>query len=143
MNNIDGTTNQTGLVRHYYDFRLKMGEQETIQHFYIGGIGMDRFILGFPWLQEFNPPINWTKRKVEGPHLTVSTTNHTLEQEAAERLKIEAAIWGSTLKNNGKLEEGDKLIIRVCATHFAQEWAIKAHNASKELSAEGLPGEYK
>ena len=97
MNNIDGTTNQTGLVRHYYDFRLKMGEQETIQHFYIGGIGMDRFILGFPWLQEFNPPINWTKKKVEGPHLTVSTTNRTLEQEAAERLKIEAAIWGNTV----------------------------------------------
>ena len=47
MNNMDGTTNQTGLVKHFYDFRLKMEEQETIQRFYIGGIGTDRFILGF------------------------------------------------------------------------------------------------
>ena len=31
MNNVDGTTNQTGLVKHYYNFRLKMGEQEAIQ----------------------------------------------------------------------------------------------------------------
>ena len=84
MNNVDGTTNQTGLVKHFYDFCLKMGEQEAIQRFYIGGIGTDRFILGFPWLQEFNPQINWMKRKVEGPHLTISTTNHTLKQEAAE-----------------------------------------------------------
>ena len=84
MNNIDGTTNQTGLVKHYYDFRLKMGENETIQRFYIGGIGMDRFILGFPWLQEFNPSIDWTRKKLTGPHLTVSTTNRTMEQEAAE-----------------------------------------------------------
>ena len=61
MNNVNGTTNQSGLVQHYYDFRLKMGEQEAIQQFYIGGIGADRFILGFPWLQEFNPQINWTK----------------------------------------------------------------------------------
>ena len=75
MNNVDGTTNRTGLVKHFYDFRLKMGEQETIQRFYIGGIGTDRFILGFPWLQEFNPRINWTTKKVEGPHLTISTTN--------------------------------------------------------------------
>ena len=58
MNNINGTTNQSGLVRHYYDFCLKMGEQEAIQRFYIGGIGTDHFILGFPWLQEFNPQIN-------------------------------------------------------------------------------------
>ena len=30
MNNVDGTTNQTGLVKHYYDFHLKMKEQEAI-----------------------------------------------------------------------------------------------------------------
>ena len=84
MNNIDGTMNQTGLIKHYYDFCLKMGEHETIQRFYIGGIGTDCFILGFPWLQEFNLPINWTKCRVEGPHLTIFTTNRTLEQEAAE-----------------------------------------------------------
>ena len=89
MNNVDGTTNQTGLIKHFYDFRLKMGDQEAIQRFYIGGIGTDRFILGFPWLQEFNLQINWTKKKVEGPYLTVSTTSCTLEQEAAERLKLQ------------------------------------------------------
>ena len=31
MNNVDGTTNQAGLVKHFFDFCLKMGEQETIQ----------------------------------------------------------------------------------------------------------------
>ena len=143
MNNVDGTTNQMGLVKHFYDFRLKMGEQEAIQCFYIGGIGTDRFILGFPWLQEFNLQINWTKKKVEGPHLTILTTNRMLKQEATEWLKIKAAILGNTLKNNGKLEEGDELVMRVHATHFAQEWAIKAHDMSKELSSNSLPEEYK
>ena len=79
---------------------------------------------------------------MEGPHLTVSTTNQTLEQEAAERLKIKAAIWGSTLENNRKLE-GDELIMKICATHFAQEWAIKAYDTGKELSSDSLPDEYK
>ena len=97
MNNVNGTTNQSGLVQHYYDFQLKMGEPEAIWHFYIGGIGVDRFILGLSWLQEFNPPIDWTKKKLKGPHLTISTTNKILEEEEAKQLGIEAAIWGSTL----------------------------------------------
>ena len=84
MNNIDGTTNQSGLIKHYYDFCLKMGEHKAIQHFYIRGIGVDHFILGFPWLQKFNPLIDWKRRKLEGPHLTISTTNKTLKSEAAE-----------------------------------------------------------
>ena len=95
MNNVDKTTNQS--VKHYYNFSLKMGEHEAIQRFYIGGIGVDHFILGFPWLQEFNPSINWMKWKLEGPHLTISTTNRMLEDEAAKQLKIEAAILGNTL----------------------------------------------
>ena len=128
MNNVDGTLNQSGLVRNYYNFCLRMEDHETIQRFYIRGIGMDRFILGFPWLQEFNPQINWAKWKVEGPHLAISTTHRTLENEMAKRLKIEAAIWGNTLKNNGKIEEGDELIMRIQATHFAQEWVIKAND---------------
>ena len=66
-----------------------------------------------------------------------------LESEVAEQLKIEAAIWGNTLKNNGSLEEGDELVMRVQATHFTQEWAIKAHNQSKEPSLTDLPEEYR
>ena len=143
MNNIDRSLNQSGLVKHYYNFCLKMGEREVIQQFYIGGIGTDHFILGFPWLQEFNPPINWTKQKIEGPHLTISTTNRMLENEVAKQLKIEAAIWGNTLKHNRSLEEGDELVMRVQATHFAQEWAIKAHDQSKEPSLANLPEEYR
>jgi hypothetical protein len=33
--------------------------------------------------------------------------------------------------------------MRVHATHFAQEWAIKAHNSNKEPSLTNLPDEYK
>ena len=47
------------------------------------------------------------------------------------------------LKNNGKLEEGDKLVMKIRATHFTQEWVIQAHDTSKELSSDSLPEEYK
>jgi hypothetical protein len=101
MNNVDGTTNQTGLIQHYYDFKLQMGDHEAIQRFYIGGIRTDRFILGFPWLQEFNPNINWTKKKHLGPPLTISTTTRTLGEQTAEQIAAEAAIWAQSLQISG------------------------------------------
>jgi hypothetical protein len=118
MNNIDGTTNQTGLIQHYYDFKLKMGDHETIQHFYIGGISSDRFILGFPWLQEFNLRINWTKKVHLGPPLTISTTMKTLGEQTAKWIKAEVAIWAQSLQASGDFKEGDELVMNVRAVHF-------------------------
>jgi hypothetical protein len=142
MNNIDGTTNQQGLIHHYYDFELRMGDHKTIQRFYIGGIGTDRFILGFPWLQEFNPQINWMKKICLGPPLVVSTTNKTLGELRAEQMMEEAAIWGQSLRDSGDLVEGNE-IIYAQAAHFAQEWAIQASKQQAETTMNDLPSEYK
>jgi hypothetical protein len=32
--------------------------------FYITGLGQDRAILGFPFLQDFNPEINWDTKNI-------------------------------------------------------------------------------
>jgi hypothetical protein len=142
MNNVDGTTNQTGLIQHYYDFKLRMGDHEAIQRFYIRGIGTDHFILGFPWLQEFNLNINWMKKKHLGPPLTISTTTKTLGEQMAEQIMAEAAIWAQSLQASGDFKEGDKLIMNVRAVHFAQEWAIQANKQRKETTIRDLPIEY-
>ena len=41
--------------------------------FYITNLGDDRVILGYPWLRDFNPKINWTTGKLEGPLVEVET----------------------------------------------------------------------
>jgi hypothetical protein len=143
MNNVDGTTNQQGLIRHYYNFKLRMGDHETIQRFYIGGIGADRFILGFPWLQEFNPRINWTKRTCLGPPLIISMTTKTLGEQTAEQIIEEATIWGQSLRDSGSLEDDDEIIMNVRAIHFAQEWAIQANKQKGETTLNDLPPEYR
>jgi hypothetical protein len=142
MNNVNGTTNQMGLIQHYYDFKLKMGDHEAIQHFYIGRIGTDRFILGFPWLQEFNLDINWTKKKHLGPPLTISTTTRTLGEQTVEQITAEAALWVQSLQASGDFEEGDELVMNVWAVHFAQEWAIQANKQKRETTIKDLPMEY-
>jgi hypothetical protein len=74
MHNVDGTNNQAGLVQSYLDLKVKRGEQEELLRFFVANIATDRFILGFPYLHEFNPPIDWTKGKVLGPHTSILTT---------------------------------------------------------------------
>ena len=56
--NVDGTENRSGRITHYYDFTVQQGKQESIQCFYIANLGKHQFILGYPWLEQFNPIIN-------------------------------------------------------------------------------------
>jgi hypothetical protein len=40
---------------HFCVLKTKLGEKEKAQKFYIMDLGKDRIILGFPWLEEYNP----------------------------------------------------------------------------------------
>ena len=37
-----------------------------LQKFYITNLGRDQLILGYPWLQELNPQINWPMGTFDG-----------------------------------------------------------------------------
>jgi hypothetical protein len=37
-------------------------------------LGRDRMILGYPFLWEFDPQINWTNGKLEGGDVTLQST---------------------------------------------------------------------
>jgi hypothetical protein len=50
----------------------KLGEMEQCLQFFVTDLGKDRMILGYPWLQKFNPTINWTDRELKG-RLSVQT----------------------------------------------------------------------
>jgi hypothetical protein len=57
--NVDGTENQGGIISKSCVLRVWRGEQQIAQWFYVTNLGQDRVILGYPWLWEFNPDINW------------------------------------------------------------------------------------
>ena len=41
--------------------------------FYVTNLGSDQTILGYPWLRDFNPDIDWPTRKLKGPQVEVKT----------------------------------------------------------------------
>ena len=67
--NVDGTLNKKGTIKHYINLDLDIfGQKQMIQYWYITGLGKQKMILGFAWLQKHNPIINWQTRTFEWQH---------------------------------------------------------------------------
>ena len=57
--NVDGTINKKGTIKHYINLELEVfGQPQTIR-LLVTGLGKQKILLGFPWLQKNNPLINW------------------------------------------------------------------------------------
>ena len=57
--NVDGTLNKTGTIRKYVDFPMIINGKKTMERLLVTGLGKLKIILGFPWLSEQNPVIDW------------------------------------------------------------------------------------
>jgi hypothetical protein len=57
--NVDGTENKKGIITTYVNLDLVVNGRKTRERLFVTGLGRERIILGFPWLTEQNPDINW------------------------------------------------------------------------------------
>jgi hypothetical protein len=57
--NVDGTENKRGTIKQYVDLSFTIDGKSQTQQLFLTGLRKQRIILGFPWLQEQNPIINW------------------------------------------------------------------------------------
>ena len=57
--NVDGTENKRGTIKYYANLNLEINGRKMTMELLVTGLGKERIILGFPWLQEQNPDINW------------------------------------------------------------------------------------
>ena len=60
--------------------------QIQVQQFYVANLGTNHFILGFPWLYEFNPKIDWRRHTANGLPLHLCPTTKTAEDTLAANL---------------------------------------------------------
>ena len=65
--NVDGTLNKTGTIRKYVDFPMIINGKKTREWLLVTGLGKRKIILGFPWLNEQNPVIDWKLGTVSFP----------------------------------------------------------------------------
>ena len=134
--NVDRTENLQGKLQHYCLLRVKRGDQESLQKFFITSLGGDCAILGYPWLRTFTPSIDWKSGRVLGPKIVIETALYKWAREKEIRCIVAA------VRANDVWEEGDEIICHLAPlpTHAAQEWAI-ATNKKKQTTNE-LPQQY-
>jgi hypothetical protein len=85
---VDGSEHKQGKLTEYTDLILKLGEQWRKQRFYIATLGHNWAILRFPFLNKFNPDIDWAKGEIVG-HRGVQIKQ---EQEPWEDILIQI-LW--------------------------------------------------
>ena len=71
--NVDKTLNTNGSITQSCDLYVNRGNKKVRQQFYVTNLGKNEIILGYPWLREFNPEINWQMTNVLGPCTTLET----------------------------------------------------------------------
>jgi len=65
--NVDGTLNKRGTIVHFVKTNVKIGGRTQEIWFLVSGLGRQKVILGFPWLEKENPAIDWKKATLEWP----------------------------------------------------------------------------
>ena len=63
--NIDGTLNKAGSITHRAQLQVTFGKETRTIDFFITDLGQDRAVLGFPFLRDFNPNINWNEGTIK------------------------------------------------------------------------------
>ena len=70
--NVDRTKNKKGMITSFVELDAWINGEQMNLWLLVTGLGKQKIILGFPWLHEYNPEINWktgdfTWQKAEKP----------------------------------------------------------------------------
>jgi hypothetical protein len=57
--NVDGTPNKKGKITSFVDLNIEVNNQQMKVRLLVAGLGKQKIIFGFPWLNEYNPNIDW------------------------------------------------------------------------------------
>ena len=66
--NIDGSSNKAGQISEVVDVVLWYKTHSERMLLAISGLGKQSMILGYDWLKDHNPRIDWEKGEVEMTH---------------------------------------------------------------------------
>ena len=133
VRNVDGTSNSAGSIKYFCWLKVRIAKRERRMKFFLTNLGNDRFILGYPFLKEFNPKIDWEKAQLLDRKFEIKTMGFRQAQEKVQRFQ------NAAIQKCGKPMEGLALYLR--KTTISQKMAQEGRKA-KEPDKIELPKEY-
>jgi hypothetical protein len=106
--NVDGSNNKAGQITHECQLKMNYGGKELEQRFFVSDLGADHALLGYPFLREFNPKINWAKGQLQEAKgvIVQSAQNSTIRWSAAKEV---LRIQRDAIKQMGKPKKGEAI----------------------------------
>ena len=83
--NVDRSINQAGKITHFTHIRTKIGKDLYLIQLLVTNIGKHNIILGLPWLQEYNPVIDWKRGTMTIPERTRKAYQDHYEEKLHKR----------------------------------------------------------
>ena len=85
--NVDGTANEAGSICEVVDTVLRYRDHAERAHFAVTGLGNQDMILGYSWLREHNPEVDWSMGEVRMSRCPsrCSTCRTEIKQERHKR----------------------------------------------------------
>jgi len=88
--NVDGSPNEAGQISEVVDIVLYYKTHSERMLLAVSGLGKQSLILGYDWLKDHNPRIDWEKGEVEMTHCPLRCEGgHTLQKEQTRQKRIE------------------------------------------------------
>jgi len=88
--NVDGSPNEAGQISDVVDVVLRYKTHSERMLLAISGLGKQSLILGYDWLKDHNPKINWEKGEVEMTCCPLRCEGgHALQKEQTRQKRIE------------------------------------------------------
>ena len=134
VHNVDGTENRLGHIKYYCWLRIIHDKREKLQRFFLTDLGKDRMILGYPFLREFNPPIDWTKGQLMRGGVELQSTKF---KHVKGFLKRAHKVFIKT----GVLPEKVELFLR--KSSLAADWEKRERKRETLPALKGIPEEFR
>lgn len=90
VHNVDRTENQNGEIQYYCWLKVRLGGRSEKMRFYLTNLGKDRFILGYPFLWEFNPQIDWKTGQLLKGNVEIKTVRFGHVQRLVTKVQGQA-----------------------------------------------------
>ena len=120
IRNIDGTANMAGQITQKCELSIYIAHEWKTMAFFITNLGINQIVLGYPFLWQFNPTINWQKGKIIGAYQIMAKPTQIWEH-CWKLWRYGTPLWKVT---------------------FAQQWAAKAQEKLIKLMAKDVPLTY-
>ena len=82
--NADNTKNKGGRITKSIYLYITQGNLKKRMKFLISNLGSNCLILGYPWLREFNPNLDWKEARIIGSKIRIYTTKPEMDKEREE-----------------------------------------------------------